>query len=1067
MSRSTVIKLSCLAMSWHLAIVPVSAMTLTLPTAETAQIDGRDWERTGVGGSTMDAVHRAVLIRFPGSAAQIKAALDQGMDIERAEITLEFANSETNPPGYTLRHGLGVQQWQSNLPRWHVIAHALRQPWAAHATFGPTSRYRVRLISPWSDVNAANSQTDRFAQIYGPAELSHSARTARIDITAALTTGAIEESLGPRLRMIEQNGFILHKLETYDMRYRPPGEIYEWAIPTGGHGLVFQKPALVLTFRTASKTQPLVTLPSPTDVAGLAERTDRDKLRRVPDMLPSAELQTIARGFYQNRPQWMSEQQFKHVGNLFRAGGDTHTRWLFDLTYADLGKYRAFLRETLATPPRYWKGWGIADDLMLVNQLGALVPRHVRQHLEQYWQSYLMPDMPTSAFHVPHSREAGDYWQQTGDWRGRTSFFRGGYNYSGSTQNFNFTAAMGALLGGAMIGSEAAMADGRHGIEHLLLRYWTLKDGSTQEMLDHYYLSITLSAVKMLADHAPAAFDRLAARIITERTMEMLTTIYHPALRRMIGASGRARISGVLTEQDGIYGALHVLSERGVLLYPDRPSDAKVNGLPVWGYDFPPGRVALQSLTSPWAPAWFSEVIDNKPLPFSEHATQAVRGHFNPPLRRSSFLARHYGLASQDIGGGLTDILGQWSRTNAAAHGIGDIGTLMAIPCVNICDMVTTRGGGPTRAGSQFTVQDRNRAIVFAKPPTTALSLQESQIGKGDVQTVGSVIGLWMLEQERRWRLFINGVEKMPAELPLPLAPGDILTVQDGPSFVGIRPIPATALDRTEDAMVIVAMGGAGGRPEATQVQLAPTLTIANLNKVSGAPITREDYDRNGYGRQAYGGFVVELGDIETFRDAAAFNAHMQAGSLEIKRSALDRVSVQYRSGNDTLAAEFGTEIQELYVHFPIIPGSQVQAIASRTSNGKAVLPVAGLDRDTTWSQQGTIGRLEKNGVVLETERGRMSYLIADPFERGVLAYNPLPDPTSWRLQLKDGAEIRADGKVGLLRVAIDRQTRKIEVDHERSPTQSGTALARQFTVRGFGPDWSVRANDGTVIVRR
>ena len=53
---------------------------------------------------------------------------------------------------------------------------------------------------------------------------------------------------------------------------------------------------------------------------------------------------------------------------------------------------------------------------------------------------------------------------------------------------------MGALLGGATIGSEHAMADGRHGLEALPLRFWSFLDGTTQEMLDPYYLSITLSA---------------------------------------------------------------------------------------------------------------------------------------------------------------------------------------------------------------------------------------------------------------------------------------------------------------------------------------------------------------------------------------------------------------------------------------------------------------------------------------------------------------------------------------------------------------------------------------------
>ena len=1040
-----------------------AADVLTLTQAETSQIDGRDWERTGAGVMTFDAVHRKVLIRFPGAAEQIKAKLETGLEIEKAEITLQYARHETRPQGYTLRDGLGIKAWTESPPRWHVVGHALRQPWSAHGTFGPTARYRVRLVHPWRKVGAADIEADRRPETYGPAELSETHRTARLDVTAMLTSPVIAAEPGSRLRNFEDNGLALSKLETYDMRYRPPGDIYEWAIPTGGHALTFEQPALVVTFRGGNGPRPQIALAPAADPVTPALRLEPSVLRRVPDTRPSGELQTMARRLYNTPPNWMSPQQFRHLSDLFRAGGDTHTRWLFDLQFADLGKYRAFLRETLATPPRYWKGWGIADDLQLVFQLGDFVPEHVRDHLKEYWRSYLMPDLPTSAFFVPHSREAGDYWQRTGDWRGRTSFFRGGYNYTGSTQNFNFTASMGSLLGGAFFGSEAAMADGRHGMERLLLRYWTILDGGLQEMLDPYYLSITLSAVKMLADHAPTAYDRLLARIILERTMEMLTTVYHPQLKRMVAAAGRARVSGFLTEQDGIYGALHVMSERGALLYPGQRSDARIAGLPVWGYDFPPGRVALQSLSGPWAPSWFTPVIDDKRFPFREQSTNVIRGHFNPPLRRTTYLSKHYGLASHDLNGGMADIIGQWSRTGKTATGVEHLGLLYVRPCINICDLVTSSGGGPPRAGSLFTVQHDNRAIVFAKPPTTGSSLQEQQIGKGELATIGSVMGLWMLDTERRWRLFVNGDEKSPSDLPMTLKAGDILSLQDGPTFIGIRPLPATGLDRPEQAKIVVALGGYGGTPETTRIRLEPTLTIANMNKIGGEPLDRSLYDQRGYGRTAFGGFVVEFGDTEGFADAAAFHRHLKSGSLDITRSALDRVNVSYRTGSDRLEAEFSTEVQEVYAHFPIVPGSQIQAIAKRTLNGMSILPPQGIDRDSNWSQQGTTGRLEKNGAVLETERGRMAYLIAEPGGRGVLAYNLVPDPTSWRLTLPGGREIRADGKAGLLRVEVDTDARLVTIDHEPSPAQGIAGLAQRFVTKGFGQEWTIRASTGAL----
>ena len=99
-------------------------------------------------------------------------------------------------------------------------------------------------------------------------------------------------------------------------------------------------------------------------------------------------------------------------------------------------------------------------------------------------------------------------------------------------------------------------------------------DGTSQEMLDHYYLSITLSAQKMFCDFAPAPIDRLMGRILVDRTMEMLVSVHHPKLRRFVSSSGRARMSGVLVEQDGVYGAVHAASKAGTAIYLDRPADA-------------------------------------------------------------------------------------------------------------------------------------------------------------------------------------------------------------------------------------------------------------------------------------------------------------------------------------------------------------------------------------------------------------------------------------------------------------------------------------------------------------
>jgi hypothetical protein len=71
----------------------------------------------------------------------------------------------------------------------------------------------------------------------------------------------------------------------------------------------------------------------------------------------------------------------------------------------------------------------------------------------------------------------------------------------------------------------------------------------------------------------------------------------------------------------------------------------------------------------------------------------------------------------------------------------------------------------------------------------------------------------------------------------------------------------------------------------------------------------------------------------------------------------------------------------------------------------------------TRANQQGTTGRLEKNGAVLVTERGHKAYLIADPVSGAVVGYNPLPDAQTFELTTPGGVRISADGKVSLLRV--------------------------------------------------
>src|SRR5260370_38240570 len=99
-------------------------------------------------------------------------------------------------------------------------------------------------------------------------------RQGRLGVTAVRKDPAFGAEPGRRLRPIEENGLLLKKLETYDVRYRDASDPYEWAVPTGGHGLRFKKPRLVVTFRRSthqhSISAPPLPLPKSTDIHSLA-----------------------------------------------------------------------------------------------------------------------------------------------------------------------------------------------------------------------------------------------------------------------------------------------------------------------------------------------------------------------------------------------------------------------------------------------------------------------------------------------------------------------------------------------------------------------------------------------------------------------------------------------------------------------------------------------------------------------------------------------------------------------------------------------------------------------------
>ena len=212
---------------------------------------------------------------------------------------------------------------------------------------------------------------------------------------------------------------------------------------------------------------------------------------------------------------------------------------------------------------------------------------------------------------------------------------------------------------------------------------------------------------------------------------------------------------------------------------------------------------------------------------------------------------------------------------------------------------------------------------------------------------------------------------------------------------------------------------------------------------------------------RSFGGFVLEMGDTAQHASFEAFANHMRSNRLTAEWDEGRRqLEVSYRSGADLMEAAFTTDFsQQTEVHFAVSPGVQERAIPYRRLNGQWPYLSAGLERDTTWAQQGTTGRLEKNGAVLTSESGRKAYLLADPVSGAVVGYNPLPDAQSWTLTTRDGAVVRPDGKVGLLRVEYRPWAGEYEIDYAPKPEQSGADMARNLIFTGLKQQPVVRLN--------
>ena len=595
------------------------------------------WDGEQPGPLAFDAVQRSLLVRFPGAAETIAAALAEGKVIGKVELVLPYLDEEIWPQGrvdfpsadgYRYRMNWNCDKlYRNHRPNCHAVAHVLRKPWTADPEIGPTYNAAVNGAVYWKRFGASDTTEDRFPAQLGPAEVSSYNPDGRIDVTALATDPAYGATLGERLRVLADCGFVIGKWETYDAGYY--NGPYEFTTSTGPRAILIKMPKLVVTFKPGRTDR--ITLPPGADPANLAATHKAKPLGTPTAAVPSPEEVARLNQRYLARPAWMPEWQYDHVRQLMSLEGAGTKPFYYRLMpgyvinraiqplqqaaiekaskeagkkvksvqlpqdEVDYAVYLAWVDWNQGCPPRYWEGHLTAANA--VTQwygFREALPAPTQDLILRTWNAWLMPDRESAATDAERKdfndtsgrlvhpmvddprvgfsagrqadwKQGHVYYQQTGDWRGNRSFFRSGFTQMMSTANFNSTAVTGALLCGQMIGSERAIEDGRTGLYRWPFRMWTWNGGLGQEYIDHYYWSIALAGNKLFADHSEGPVETMLGWSIVNKSVNDLAQAYHPGLRKLLGPASRTYYEHLLGVQDGVYHILHVLSRNGAL----------------------------------------------------------------------------------------------------------------------------------------------------------------------------------------------------------------------------------------------------------------------------------------------------------------------------------------------------------------------------------------------------------------------------------------------------------------------------------------------------------------------
>jgi hypothetical protein len=315
------------------------------------------------------------------------------------------------------------------------------------------------------------------------------------------------------------------------------------------------------------------------------------------------------------------------------------------------------------------------------------------------------------------------------------------------------------------------------------------------------------------------------------------------------------------------------------------------------------------------------------------------------------------------------------------------------------------------------------------------------KIQSDGLKSLQASIALFNYQQPApNWEIYVDG--SRVTRLPYTARAGAKIAIRDGVSFCGIVALPGTDLGGGNTVVL-----REGTAQEWNKITFKPALVIDSYNLRSDDPAINPDWNHID---KAFGGFGLELADIDDYPSFAAFQQHLAAVEVQTHFEEPSTASVYYKSGDDILEAGLAMIGDELTLIRPEV-------------NGRPAFLPAGVLRDTTTSIQGDAATIEKLGAVLQGEQGRMKFIQVEPKSGTFVGWNPLPDLTKFSFLIPGGIKVQLDGQIGLARVLVSpRENRVVVTQAWREGQDQEPDAATALVLSGFKQPPNVELN-GTV----